>query len=319
MQSRVQRSAELKSERGAVVREIAFRLHCGNSVSINFPTPAALAAADGQLVPLYDRNGDILIGANPTNPTRMGQFLVRVIAHTTTPPLGFEVQVAQPPDPMSPGTPTDFGTPASRLYSAGAYPCAASFVAGCITECPPGSVVRGVDPDTQCVRCANVTCAAGSYYRGIDANGNPLCSLVPLPCPGSQVRVGTDCHEFSSSSATSIVQQVRSRLELECRHITSSSPTSGGTHLQCANDEFLMNGGGRCVDAWGDSHWGNPPNDPGHNPDGLAERFSGYIHTNQPESISHHRIDCYYNPFDVHQGRSIGAAICCKRKMTVHP
>lgn len=331
-QSKGQRSAELRSGRSELARDFATRLSCSLSVSTNFPTPNALAAADGQLVNLYDRAGEVMVSADPANPKRVGDFTLRAVAHTVTPPLGFEIEVARPSlgqtnplssalpdtafavDPANPGVVHRWGTAYSRLFPPGAYPCAAQFVAGCVFACPAGSVVSGVDRDTHCVECANVSCPAGQYFRGLDANRNPICFAPSPPCAANEVRVGTTC-----TPQATLTTQLANSLRMSCRYVQEDTPKSTPTSVACANDEFLAGAGGRCVDAFGDTHFGNPPNPPGHNPAGVPERFLGYLHTNWPVATNQQQVDCYYNPDDPQQGMNVGYGVCCKLRLVYGP
>jgi hypothetical protein len=109
-------------------------------------------------------------------------------------------------------------------------------------------------------------------------------------------------------------------MELECRVQSNTSPSPGGSVIQCNSDEFVAAAGGQCVDSFGDVHWGiHGVNTTGHNPAGLNLRFPGYLHTNWPISTHQFRADCYYNPADKHQGHTVGTGVCCKKKLVYSP
>lgn len=322
-----QRRIELKADRAAIARHVSERLSCtttmGTIVPAQFPN---LTAANGQLVNVYDRLGNLLISANPAAPTRYGTFTLRAVARTVTAPLGIEVQVARPSagnlsplsdampddqferDPMLTALPQSWAAPASRLFAAGAYPCAAEFSGGCVHSCPVGTVVVSVDSATQCVTCADMTCPAGQAFQGHDVAFNKICVAADAPCPANQIRVGSVCVD----AATKMTNEYITSTSLQCRVVENLNPQIQQNRVQCdPNTEFVAHVGGNCVTQTGQQLFGAQPG-------GGPLRYPGYVNRSFPLSTSSQEFNCYHFREDSLQGRQVVRGICCKLKAVVN-
>jgi hypothetical protein len=316
-----------KFDRASIIRFLDDNLSCSVTVRTNYPNATALQNGHNKLAKIYDRLGNVIVSDDPAAPTRIGDFTLRATANTTSPPLGFNIEVARPrnaanplanglpdsaffSDPMYTSVPLRWNSPQSSLYPAGAFPCATQFVVGCVRSCPPGSVMTGIDPDTRCVTCEDVTCPVGQFFQGLDGTTNKRVCLTPVsPCPSDQLRIGNDCVPVSAPTTTSsLLSRVTKRLEVQCHLVTdtvpSKSPLSQGPCDPAT--EFVASAGANCVNDSGTALYGLVKG---------TDRYPGYIHTTWPLNAAGFETDCYGTPGDPAQGRVTRHAVCCKYQL----
>jgi hypothetical protein len=327
-QIRGQKRLDLKFNRMTVVRSIADNLSCPVTVRTNFPDAATLTLRNGQVVPLYDRLGNVIVSGNGAAPTVIGGYTVRAIAHTVGPTLGFEVEVARPrrgvadplsdtladdqfeTDPVMKSMPVRWRSPSSLLFPAGSFPCATQFVTNCVQTCPAGSVMTGIDPDTKYASCVDVTCPPGDVFQGLSPTNTKICATPLAPCPPGQLRIGPDCRNLLGAGTNSLVEEVRNKTQVLCRMISDTTPSKTPSDLSCDPDEFLASSGGQCVDSTGGYVFGLVAGN---------LRFPGYFHTSWPTAVNHLSVDCYGTPGDPPQGYVVTRAICCKYRLGFDP